>query len=138
MGAEHPEIDLANPDTYVDGVPYEWFDHLRREHPVTWHPEPEPNAGFWAVTRYDDLTSVHMDWETFSSELGAVSLEELDEEQLEIRQSMLETDPPRHTELRRRRAVRLRRSDQPRAADPVPVLDLHGAATRRPAADLVG
>jgi nucleoside-diphosphate-sugar epimerase len=42
-----------------------------------------------------------MDWETYSSELGAVSLEELDEEQLRIRKSMLETDPPRHTELRR-------------------------------------
>ena len=64
-------------------------------------PSPPPNRGFWAVTRYDDLTAVHMDWETYSSELGAVSLEELDDEQLTIRKSMLETDPPRHTELRR-------------------------------------
>jgi cytochrome P450 len=32
--------------------------------------------------------------------VGAVSLEELDDEQLEIRRSMLETDPPRHTKLR--------------------------------------
>ena len=101
MGAEHPEIDLAQPDNFVQGVPYDWFDHLRQEHPVIWHPEPEPNKGFWAVTRYDDLTQIHMDWATYSSELGAVSLEELDEEQLEIRKSMLETDPPRHTELRR-------------------------------------
>lgn len=101
MGAEHPEIDLADPDHYVDRVPYEWFDHLRHDHPVVWHPEPPPNKGFWAVTRYDDLTEIHMDWQTYSSELGAVSLEELDEEQLEIRKSMLETDPPRHTELRR-------------------------------------
>ncbi|MEX0985526.1 MAG: cytochrome P450 [Actinomycetota bacterium] len=94
-------IDLQDPDAYVERVPFEWFDRLRAEHPVIWHPEPEPNAGFWAVTRYDDLTRVHMDWETFSSETGAVSLEELDEEQLEIRRSMLETDPPRHTELRK-------------------------------------
>jgi cytochrome P450 len=41
-----------------------------------------------------------MDWQTFSSEIGAVSLEELDAEQLQIRRSMLETDPPRHTRLR--------------------------------------
>ncbi|MEX1264771.1 MAG: cytochrome P450 [Actinomycetota bacterium] len=95
------DIDLINPDTYAERVPFEWFDHLRAEHPVIWHPEPAPNKGFWAVTRYDDLTRVHMDWETFSSELGAVSLEELDEEQLEVRKSMLETDPPRHTELRK-------------------------------------
>jgi cytochrome P450 len=101
MGETLGEIDLANPDSYVESVPFEWFDHLRREHPVSWHPEPAPNKGFWAVTRYDDLTAVHMDWKTYSSELGAVSLEELDDEQLEIRKSMLETDPPRHTELRK-------------------------------------
>jgi cytochrome P450 len=101
MAEEHPEIDLANPDNYVEGVPYDWFDHLRQEHPVSWHPERPPNKGFWAVTRYDDLTAIHMDWQTYSSELGAVALEELDDEQLEIRKSMLETDPPRHTQLRR-------------------------------------
>jgi cytochrome P450 len=100
MAEAHPEIDLANPDSYVDAVPYEQFDHLRHEHPVFWHPERPPNKGFWAVTRYDDLTAVHMDWDTYSSEVGAVALEELDEEQLEIRKSMLETDPPRHTQLR--------------------------------------
>ncbi len=93
-------MDLANPDSYVDRIPFEWFDELRHTAPVAWHPEPAPNHGFWAVTRYDDLVQVHMDWETFSSEKGAVALEELDEEQLRIRKSMLETDPPRHRELR--------------------------------------
>ncbi|HEY7762931.1 MAG TPA: cytochrome P450 [Actinomycetota bacterium] len=101
MGDTLGEIDLVNPDNYVERVPFEWFDHLRADHPVVWHPEPEPNHGFWAVTRYDDLTAVHMDWETYSSEVGAVGLEELDAEQREIRRSMLETDPPRHTELRK-------------------------------------
>ena len=38
-----------------------------------------------------------MDWQTYSSEIGAVALEELDEEQLHRRRSMLECDPPRHT-----------------------------------------
>ncbi|MEP6759426.1 MAG: cytochrome P450 [Actinomycetota bacterium] len=94
-------IDLADPDNYVERVPFEWFDRLRAQAPVTWHPEPAPNTGFWAVTRYEDLTAVHRDWHTYSSELGAVALEELDEEQLARRKSMLETDPPRHTELRR-------------------------------------
>jgi cytochrome P450 len=101
MGDTLGEIDLVNPDNYVERVPLEWFDHLREDHPVVWHPEPEPNQGFWAVTRYEDLTAVHMDWETYSSEVGAVGLEELDAEQLAIRRSMLETDPPRHTELRK-------------------------------------
>jgi len=102
MSATIPDgIDLQDPDRYVERLPLDWFERLRHEAPVAWHPEPSPNRGFWAVTRYDDLTKVHMDWETFSSEIGAVSLEELDPEQLEIRKSMLETDPPRHGELRR-------------------------------------
>src|SRR4029453_13408641 len=63
-------IDLADPDNYVERIPFDWFDTLRREHPVVWHPERPPNHGFWAVTRHDDLTAVHMDWETFSSQGG--------------------------------------------------------------------
>src|ERR1043166_5130330 len=100
MGDTRGEIDLASPDSYVERIPCDWFEHLRQDHPVVWHPEPSPNRGFWAVTRYDDLVAVHMDWQTYSSEIGAVALEELDAEQLEIRKSMLETDPPRHTQLR--------------------------------------
>ena len=168
MGEGLGDIDLVNPDNYVEHVPFAWFDHLRAEHPVVWHPEPAPNRGFWAVTRYDDLTAVHMDWETFSSELGAVALEELDEEQLEVRRSMLETDPPRHTELRKICSKRFSArgvgtyedwirdvardvldralpmgafdfvSEISRPPDPLPVLDLHGAAGRRPEADRVG
>ncbi|HVH53693.1 MAG TPA: cytochrome P450, partial [Actinomycetota bacterium] len=88
------QIDLVDPDSYVERVPFEWFDFLRREHPVSWHEVPTPNHGFWAVTRYEDLVKVHMDWETYSSEVGAVALEELDEEQLRIRKTLLETDPP--------------------------------------------
>ncbi|MGZ4130692.1 MAG: cytochrome P450 [Actinomycetota bacterium] len=99
-GVDLGEMALANPDSYVERVPYEWFYELRRRAPVSWHEEPSPNRGFWAVTRYDDLVRVHMDWETFSSETGAVGLEELEPDQLEIRKSMLETDPPRHRELR--------------------------------------
>src|SRR6266542_398255 len=98
MGATLDRIDLVNPDNYVEGIPFEWFDRLREEAPVSWHGEPAGNKGFWAVTRYDDLTEVHMNWETFSSEVGAVALEELDDEQLEVRKTMLEMDPPRHTE----------------------------------------
>jgi cytochrome P450 len=97
---DRSQIDLVNPDNYVERIPFEWFDELRRDAPVVWHDEPGGNKGFWAVTRYDDLVAVHMDWETYSSERGAVGLEELEPDQLEIRKTMLETDPPRHRELR--------------------------------------
>ena len=42
------DIDLANPDSFVAGVPHEWFARLRREAPVYWHPEPD-GPGFWVA-----------------------------------------------------------------------------------------
>ena len=77
------QIDLANPDHYVEGRPVRVVRPApRRSIRSSGIPSQPPNRGFWAVTRYDDLTAVHMDWETYSSEIGAVGLEELDEEQL--------------------------------------------------------
>ena len=56
------EIDLGNPDNFVQGVPHEWFAHLRREAPVFWHPDPDGHAdGYWCVTRYDDCVTVNRD-----------------------------------------------------------------------------
>ena len=93
------DIDLSDHDAFVDGVPYEAFALLRREDPVHWNAEPD-GRGFWAVTRYEDIRAVHRDVQTFSSELGGTSLEDLDPEHVEARKSMIDMDPPRHDELR--------------------------------------
>ena len=92
-------IDLSDHDAFVDRVPHEWFRYLRQNDPVHWNDETD-GRGFWAVTRYEDIRHVHRDVETYSSELGGTSLEDLDEEQIEARKSMLDMDPPRHDELR--------------------------------------
>jgi cytochrome P450 len=99
-GVNLADVDLTDYDRYVEAVPFEMFDLLRREAPVYWHEERPPNHGFWAITKYQDLVRVHLDWETFSSEVGAVSIEELDPKQVEVRKSLIDMDPPRHTELR--------------------------------------
>jgi cytochrome P450 len=95
------DVDLSDNDRFLDDSPWRMFDVLRREDPVHWQEEPAPNHGFWAVTRHDDIVRVLRDDEAFSSEIGAVSLEELDQEQLDTRRSMLETDGARHWALRR-------------------------------------
>lgn len=95
------EIDLSDNDRFVDGPPWSTFDLLRREAPVFFNPEPADNQGFWAVTRHADIITVSRDEQTFSSEVGAVNLEQLDQRQLDIRRSMLETDGARHFALRR-------------------------------------
>jgi cytochrome P450 len=90
---------LADPDTFNDGVPYDLFAHLRATEPVAWTTEAN-GSGFWSVTRHADITAVGRDWQTFTSSRG-VSLEELDDDQLHVRTSMIDTDPPRHTKLRK-------------------------------------
>jgi cytochrome P450 len=92
-------IDLSDHDAFVEAVPHEAFKALRREDPVHWNPEPD-GAGFWAVTRYEDIRFVHRHPEIYSSELGGTSLEDLEPEHIEARKSMLDMDPPRHDELR--------------------------------------
>ena len=92
-------IDLSDHDAFLAAVPHAAFAALRREDPVHWNPEPD-GRGFWAVTRYDDIRTVHRTPEVFSSEIGGTSLEDLEPENIEARKSMIDTDPPRHHELR--------------------------------------
>jgi len=98
--ADLGRIDLAGHDRYAYAVPYADFDRLRREDPVHWHPE-QSGPGFWAVMRYDDVVAVSRDTATYSSETGAVALEDLDADAINARKSMIDTDPPRHAQLRR-------------------------------------
>jgi cytochrome P450 len=93
------DVDLADHDNFVERVPHDMFALLRREDPVHFQHEPD-GPGFWCVTRYDDINAVHRDWETFSSELGGTSLQDLEPEHIEARKSMIDMDPPRHNQLR--------------------------------------
>ncbi|MGH3144718.1 MAG: cytochrome P450 [Rubrobacter sp.] len=94
------EIDLSSHDAFVERVPYEWFRTLRREAPVHFNPEPD-GPGFYAVTRYWDIREVHRNFVVYSSEVGGTSLEDLEQDQIEARKSMIDMDPPHHTELRK-------------------------------------
>jgi len=95
------DTDLSDLDLFTAGPPWAAFDALRRQDPCHFNPERAPNKGFWSITRHADIVAVTRDEATFSSEIGAVNLEELDADQLEIRRSMLETDGARHFALRR-------------------------------------
>ena len=94
------DVDLADPDRFARNEAWGMFDTLRREAPVHFNPEPAPNKGFWAVTRHEDICAVDKDPETFTS-TGFVNLEEVDDDLMEIRRSMLETDGLRHRALRK-------------------------------------
>jgi cytochrome P450 len=93
--------DLTDLDVFEGGQAWPLLDDLRENEPLHWNDEAAPNHGFWSVTRHADIVSVTRDEESFSSEIGGANLEELDDEQVEVRKSMLETDGARHWALRR-------------------------------------
>jgi cholest-4-en-3-one 26-monooxygenase len=93
------DVDLANLDTFVEGVPHDMFDTLRRDAPLYFHPEAN-GSGFWCVVRYHDLEQISRDARVFSSEGGITLYESAETELEQQRMMMLMMDPPRHTKLR--------------------------------------
>jgi cytochrome P450 len=99
-----PHADISDPDVYVHGVPHNAFRRLRDEDPVSrWDEADGPDAegsGFWAVTRYADILEVSRQPQVFSSAKG-IRIEDMQPDELEARKTMMEIDPPQHTEYRR-------------------------------------
>jgi cytochrome P450 len=94
------QVDLTDLDAFARNEGWAMFDTLRSEDPVRWTPEAPPNSGFWAVTKYTDIDAVDRDSEVFTS-TKYVNLEEVDDDLMDLRRSMLETDGPRHRALRK-------------------------------------
>ncbi len=94
---EHANI--TDPDVFVTGVPHATFKRLRDHDPVSWWNEPD-GRGFWAVTRYHDILEVSRRPHVFSSAKG-IRLEDMKPDELEARKTMMELDPPQHTNYRR-------------------------------------
>jgi cytochrome P450 len=95
-------IDLLDPVTFSHGHPVHLYARMRREAPVYRNPEPG-GAGFWALTRYDDVRSVDRDFVNFSSEPTIMIADPPPEESglLGEAKMMLMMDPPRHTGFRK-------------------------------------
>jgi cytochrome P450 len=95
-----PAVDLTDLDMWADGVPYAEFARLRREAPVAWCDEAPPSSGFWSVHRYSDIVAASRDVAVFSSARG-ISFEEPTDEDMAARRTIIDTDPPAHTKLRK-------------------------------------
>lgn len=85
--------DLAN--HYHDRI-----GAIRERCPVLWSDAhwSEKGAGFWVLTRYEDVNAAGQNWQLFSSAQGAAPVQfDLDV----FRMIPLETDPPVHRNIRR-------------------------------------
>jgi cytochrome P450 len=83
---------------WARGVPYAEFGRLRAEAPVAWF--PDEGSGFWSVHGYGDIIAASRDVTTYSSGRG-ISFEEPTDEDMAARRTIIDTDPPEHTKLRK-------------------------------------
>ncbi|MRI34231.1 cytochrome P450 [Endozoicomonas sp. OPT23] len=95
------DIDIYNPDNYVDSIPHAQFKHLRDKAPVHWHQHPD-GVGYWVLSRHEDVRAVSRDFKTFSAQRGFVMVDDMPEDILPMVQGqLLGMDPPDHGPLRR-------------------------------------
>jgi len=103
-GRDLRDVLVGHPDNWQDGPPHELFKALRAECPVHWTSKvidfPE-EAGYWSVTRADDVHTVSRDWQTYSSELGGITVLTNAIIPLELTRAMfIGMDPPKHDRLK--------------------------------------
>ena len=103
--AQHLEgLQVTEREHWADGPPHALFKQLRAACPVHWTPrinDYPTEAGFWSVTRADDVHAVSRDWETYSSELGGITALTHSILPLELQQAMfIGMDPPKHDRLK--------------------------------------
>ncbi|MEV8001662.1 cytochrome P450 [Streptomyces parvus] len=93
--------DLFEPGLFEGTGFYDVFAWYRANDPVSWqHPAGEPE-GFWNVTRYHDVVSVHRDSTRMSSTKG-MRLGSTDRAVDAVANKMLiVADPPDHTRMKR-------------------------------------
>jgi len=103
-GRDLRDVLVGDPEYWQAGPPHELFRALRAECPVhrTTHiPDFPEEAGYWSVTRADDVYTVSRDWQTYSSELGGITALTNAILPLELSRAMfIGMDPPKHDRLK--------------------------------------
>ncbi len=98
-----PHIDLSSPDSFVGGIPFEWFKELRAEQPVYWQEHSSfETGGYWAITKHKDLDFISKQPLIFSSAERTCTMQDIDPKELGMQRLILiNMDPPDHIQHRR-------------------------------------
>ncbi|ETR75203.1 cytochrome P450 [Afipia sp. P52-10] len=89
------DIDVGNPDLFVNYEFWPYFERLRKEAPV--HYCKNGMFGpYWSVTKYNDIMEVETNHQSFSSaaDLGGITIRDVPMEYR--RESFIAMDQPRH------------------------------------------
>jgi cholest-4-en-3-one 26-monooxygenase len=103
--AETPldEVLLSSLELWEEAPPHETFKRLRSECPVHWTSridEFPDEAGFWSVTKADDVHTVSMDWQTYSSASGVTAVSDAIMPVELVSAMFIGMDPPKHDRLK--------------------------------------
>ncbi|MGI8902569.1 MAG: cytochrome P450 [Solirubrobacteraceae bacterium] len=102
-GSDLDQVLVTEREHWRDGPPHELFSRLRDECPIHWtsHSTEYPDeAGYWSVTRADDVHTVSRDWRTYSSERdGITAINAVFPVEL-MRAMFIGMDPPKHDRLK--------------------------------------
>src|SRR3954467_3688073 len=97
------DVLVTERELWPDGPPHELFKEMRSRCPVHWTSKiteyPE-EAGYWSITRADDVREVSLDWETYSSATGITALTEAIMPLELISAMFIGMDPPKHDRLK--------------------------------------
>lgn len=93
-------LDLTDAATFVENDPFGFWQRVRREQPVYWHPPTSGQSGFWVVAGYGDVRSCFDNWKQLSSARGNVLDVLLHGSDSAGSKMLAVTDRPRHRHLR--------------------------------------
>jgi len=99
MASPATSPDIVSPTIYLEGIPHSQFSEIMAHPGLLWHPYQD--GGFWVVSRHTDVKAVSKQPKLFSSAVGHTNLWDLEADALEARRSIIDTDAPDHTRLRR-------------------------------------
>jgi|TARA_B110000091_G_scaffold214426_1_gene267798 cytochrome P450 len=91
-------VDLSSYEAFNEGAPYQTFKRMQKEAALVWCDE-ENGAGFWSVTRHQDIIALNKKAKLLSSAQG-IRIEEQTVEEFEARKTFQEIDPPDHAKYR--------------------------------------
>ena len=108
--AVYPQLDefaLWDPSAWTQGHPHAFFKRMREEAPVMWQQGDKKRAGFWSVTRYEDIKTAELASDVFSSERGSINMFVAPRKEWKPKKlipaafnSIINLDQPHHMEMR--------------------------------------
>jgi cytochrome P450 len=91
-------IDVSDPALYQNDTWQPLFARLRAEDPVHYCAD-SAYGPYWSVTRYNDIMTVELDHQAYSSEHGGIQI--IDTPESMKLPNFIRMDPPRHTAQRK-------------------------------------